>query len=352
MKKSYTMIIAALAVGFTANAQNRGSVNPTTAHPSPIAIHQLPASERATGDTLMYMPLPGYSINSTDAPAFQLVTEDIDMLSPYNAGYAMSFGDYYSTDSSMAGITPTQNNFYHPWETPAPLGNDTAFFWSATSWFSPAGQADNWLMFGPITVPAGGASIKWEDRTNRYRDGYEVLVMDASSISTPITFSDFASATQVFMVTDDAYPSATWAVDTTWEPLSATVPAALNGMTIAVAFHHTANDMDVLRLDDIRVIEGPAGVAEFDNGVKVYQNSPNPANGSTMITYELANNSQVALNIYDVTGKLIENQNIGSQSAGVHKMNYNAANLAAGVYYYSFNVDSNTTSAKKMVVIK
>jgi flagellar hook assembly protein FlgD len=123
-------------------------------------------------------------------------------------------------------------------------------------------------------------------------------------------------------------------------------------MTIAVAFHHNANDMDVLYLDDIRVIEGPAAVAEFENGVKVFQNMPNPTKGESTNTYELANSAQVALNMYDVTGKLIERMDMGTQSAGMHNITYDAANLAAGVYYYSMTVDNNITSAKKMVVIK
>src|ERR1043165_4237517 len=157
MKKSYTMIIAALAVVFTANAQNRGAVGPTSVHQSNTAVYQSSVSTRATGDTLFYCPLPSYSVNSTDAPSFQLVSEDIDMLNTNNPGVPMDFGVVYSTDSTLIGGVPSQDNFYHPWETPAPAGNDPAFFWWATSWFSPVGVADNWLMFGPITVPAGGA---------------------------------------------------------------------------------------------------------------------------------------------------------------------------------------------------
>src|SRR4051812_20485450 len=104
MKKSYTMIIAALAVVCTANAQDKGAVTSSSAHKSNSALHELPSSaSRAAGDTLMWMPPPGYYINPTDAATFAIVTEDNDMLNPNNAGYAMSFGDYYSTDSSMAG---------------------------------------------------------------------------------------------------------------------------------------------------------------------------------------------------------------------------------------------------------
>jgi|SRR6218665_1302346 len=359
MKKSYiTLALAILAFG--ANAQNRGEAQSGAAHKlnGTAKITAMPSTgSRASGDTLMYMPLPGATVNSADAANFQIVTEDLDGFAPYNSGYAMDFGLYYSLDSSLAtGGEPTQDNFYHPWETPAPLGTDTAFFWSATSWFASPNVADNWLMFGPLTVPAGGATLVWYDRTNRYRDGYEVKIADGSIASTPLTFSDFDVSSTVFTETDDAYPSATWAVDTTWELKTVVVPASFNGMSAIFAFHHNANDMDVLRLDEITLVEEAltTGIAasEAVNGIKVAQNMPNPFNNTSTIKYELAENANVVLSVYDVTGKKVAEQAAGQQAAGVHNIEFNATDLSAGVYYYSIKANANTTSAIKMVVIK
>jgi len=362
MKKIYTLI-AATAIVFSANAQQvqiKGTAQTTgTEHRSTAGMHITPmhSSTRAAGDTLMYMPLPGTTINATDAPTFDIVTEDIDGLTTHNAGYATSFGVYYSTDSSIYGqtcptcSTPHGANYYHPWETPAPLGTDTAFFWSATSWFDPAGQADNWLEIGPLTIPATGATLQWYDRTNRYRDGYSVLVSDV--FSTPMTFTDFDAATNIFTVTDAAAPSPTYAVDTTWELISVAIPASFNGMQVAIAFHHNANDMDVLRLDEILLTEGATtGIAEFTNGVKLSQNMPNPFNSTSTINYELQKNAAVVLSVYDVTGKLMVKQNIGEQTSGSHNVRFSTDNLSAGVYYYSLTVNNATTAAMKMVVIK
>ena len=208
MKKIYTLI-AAVAVTFAVNAQEKGAISTSTSsflYNGGAKIVAMPASaSRACGDTLMYMPLPTTSVNATDAPGFTIVREDNDGLTTYNAGYAMDFGLYYSTDSSIYGnacstcSTPHGANFYHPWETPAPLGTDTSFFWSATSWFNPAGVADNWLEFGPITIPATGATLMWYDRTNRYRDGYEVLV--SNTPSAPLSFADFTT----FPVTSNTF---------------------------------------------------------------------------------------------------------------------------------------------------
>ena len=363
MKKIYS-IIAAVAVTFAVNAQEKGAAASTFQSSHPYAgaskITVLPSNGgRALGDTLMYMPLPGTQVNATDAAGFTIVTEDNDGLTPNNAGYAMSFGNYYSTDSSIYGMscatctTPHGANYYHPWETQATAGHvgtyDSTFFWSGTSWFVPAGTADNWLEFGPITIPAGGATIKWFDRFNRYRDGYEVLV--SNTPSSPLSFSDFSTA-PIYTLADDAYPSATWATDTTWLLKSANVPVAYNGQLVSFAFHHTANDMDVIRLDEIFVIEAALGVQEFISGAKLFQNMPNPTNGVSTINYELEKNAQVAFNVYDVTGKVVATENMGEQNSGAHSLNYNSNSLSAGVYYYSLTVNNATTASMKMVVIK
>lgn len=352
MKKIYT-IVAAFAVVLSANAQKGSITNDASVqkYNKGLVKHVINNTTRAIGDTLMYMPLPGYYVNPTDQAAFDIITQDIDQLPTNNAGYAMDFGLYYSTDSSVNGMgQPLQSNFYHPWETPAPAGTDSSFFWSATSWFNPAGQADNWLMFGPLTIPATGATLKWYDRTNRWRDGYKVTV--TTSFSSPLDFGDFNDPA-IFTETDDAFPSATYAVDTTWELKTVSIPATYNGLVVAIAFHHDANDMDVLRLDEITLVEGgTVGVNEFVNGAKFSQNTPNPFGTITTINYELQAASKVTLNVYDVTGKKVIEQNQGELAAGKHAVKVNAENLASGVYYYSLKVNENTTSSMKMVVVK
>src|SRR6476646_3751718 len=126
MKKIYTLI-GFVALAFGANAQNKEAESSVhLSNQRPVA-HVMPSTgTRAAGDTLFYIPLPGYTINSVDAPAFGIVNEDIDG----NITHTGAPGDwaiYYSTDSSIYGsscatcTTPHGANYYHPWETPAPL---------------------------------------------------------------------------------------------------------------------------------------------------------------------------------------------------------------------------------------
>ncbi len=347
MRKRYTVIIA-VSITATLSAQNKltGTLDGSQVITKHLTI--LPMNDnRAIGDTLMWLPSPDVHLrNASDQTTFTIVKEDVDGFNPYMAGETRSFQLYYSTNNSMAGsATPTKFNFYHPWEHPT---GDSSFFYKATSWFTPAGRANNWLMMGPITLPAG-ATLKWLDRTApAYRDGYNVFI--STTVSVPMISTDFTSV-PIYTKTD-SYPSETYVIDTTWTQRSVGIPAIYSARPIYIAFQHNANDMDALYLDEFLVVESTASVPEFSNGAKLFQNTPNPTNGISVVNYELEKSAQVALNVYDVTGKVVCTQIVGEQNSGIHTMDFNAEHLTSGLYYYALKVNNNTTVALKMVVIK
>lgn len=81
------------------------------------------------------------------------------------------------------------------------------------------------------------------------------------------------------------------------------------------------------------------------------QNYPNPFNPSTKISYTLAERSSVTLKVYDVLGKEVANLVNTTQEAGSHTVNFDASNLASGLYIYTLNA-GNFTSSKKMMLLK
>ena len=100
-------------------------------------------------------------------------------------------------------------------------------------------------------------------------------------------------------------------------------------------------------------VSGPTnvGIAPVaNNTLKVAQNVPNPCSSTTYINYELVNNSNVSLEVYDITGKLVYNAGEGNQFAGNHMLTLNTSNLQSGVYFYTLSTgDSRIT--KRMTVI-
>ncbi len=85
------------------------------------------------------------------------------------------------------------------------------------------------------------------------------------------------------------------------------------------------------------------------NLLTVGQNQPNPFTGMTTVNYSLENNAVVTIDVYNVAGAKVMSINEGPQSAGAHKVQINAADLQAGVYYYTFTADGYTVT-KKMIV--
>ena len=79
------------------------------------------------------------------------------------------------------------------------------------------------------------------------------------------------------------------------------------------------------------------------------QNYPNPVKGSTEIVYELANSSDVIIEITDLTGRTVLQFNEGNRPAGKHSLQVNTESLEAGVYFYTLKA-GNFVDTKRMVV--
>ena len=81
------------------------------------------------------------------------------------------------------------------------------------------------------------------------------------------------------------------------------------------------------------------------------QNYPNPFNPRTIISYEISEKSFVSLKIYDVLGNEITVLVNEEKPAGYYEMEFNAAELSSGIYFYKLNTGRNS-EIKKMVLLK
>ncbi|MFW6348055.1 MAG: T9SS type A sorting domain-containing protein, partial [Cyclonatronaceae bacterium] len=83
------------------------------------------------------------------------------------------------------------------------------------------------------------------------------------------------------------------------------------------------------------------------------QNYPNPFNPSTMISYELPESSHIRLRVFNMQGQEVARLAGGYQSAGVHRINFDASALASGVYMYRLEAtDAGVALSRKMTLIK
>ncbi len=89
------------------------------------------------------------------------------------------------------------------------------------------------------------------------------------------------------------------------------------------------------------------------------QNYPNPFNPVTTINYDLPTDGIVTLKVYDILGRELKTLVNEMKTAGYYKIQFNAADLASGAYFYRLVVSpsnhmtaGNFVAVKKCVVLK
>jgi len=86
-------------------------------------------------------------------------------------------------------------------------------------------------------------------------------------------------------------------------------------------------------------------------GIELYQNIPNPTNGSTRIQFFVPEQiSSAVLIIYDNKGAILKRIDISER--GLNFVDLNLTDLSAGYYYYSLLVDGRNAGSKKMSIAK
>jgi hypothetical protein len=85
--------------------------------------------------------------------------------------------------------------------------------------------------------------------------------------------------------------------------------------------------------------------------IDLRQNSPNPFNPVTVISFALADDRHVSLQVYDVMGREVATLVNGIRPAGEHRITFNANGLYAGVYFYRVKT-GDMSITKKMILVR
>ncbi len=98
-----------------------------------------------------------------------------------------------------------------------------------------------------------------------------------------------------------------------------------------------------------------SGINEKINSIpkkySLLQNYPNPFNSTTIIYYQLPKRYRIALQVYNVRGKLVETLFKGWQDTGLHHIAFNAKNLPSGVYFCRLS-GAGLKAMRKMILIR
>ena len=100
-----------------------------------------------------------------------------------------------------------------------------------------------------------------------------------------------------------------------------------------------------------QTIIGGIQTIEIPNYYSLAQNYPNPFNPSTQIKYSVPTPVNVSIKVFDVLGKEVATLVNETKQPGFHTVDFNASNLASGIYFYRIDAGE-FTSVKKMMLIK
>jgi hypothetical protein len=134
--------------------------------------------------------------------------------------------------------------------------------------------------------------------------------------------------------------------------ISAENPGMISLKNVRVADHNLKQNL---------IHELGLTVQAIPKNTVVLQNYPNPFNPETWIPYNLANDADVSIRIYNVSGQLIRRLEIGRKSAGYYVTQSQSAYwdgrnesgelVSSGTYFYTIQAGKFTVT-RKMVLLK
>lgn len=84
---------------------------------------------------------------------------------------------------------------------------------------------------------------------------------------------------------------------------------------------------------------------------EITQNYPNPFNPKTSIDYSISTDGNVAIIVYDITGREVKQVVNEFKPAGYYTSEFDASSLASGIYFYRITTPD-FSQVKKMLVVK
>lgn len=176
---------------------------------------------------------------------------------------------------------------------------------------------------GDARVGAFKMGVNGQDNEAGFGADHSVRINDANRIE--VVFGAFVRADTVY---DDLYD----------EYILATEEGPV------VVRNGGSGDDGVIVSNEEEAIESPQ---EFE----LSQNYPNPFNPTTNINFTLPQATNVSLTVYNVLGQQVARLVNGRLAAGQHSVQFDASNLASGMYLYRIEAGTFTQN-KKMMLIK
>lgn len=264
---------------------------------------------------LLALPVFGFS---------QTFQEDFDGNGPGIAAWTVLDVDGQTPNEAVDFITNGWNRIDRQGANGnygGPAGNYAAM---STSWYTPSGTSNDWLISPQISLTTGSA-LKWDAKAQDadYRDGYKVML----STNGGNTVADFT--VELFSTTGE---------ESEWVTREVSL-AAYTGQTIRVAFVNNSNDMFMLLVDNVKVENLPTAPPACTTIIS-------PANAATNVPANATMSWAAASGASSYDLYLDTNPNPTTLVANVIGTSYSVmTNLSLSTVYYWKVVPKNAAGA-------
>lgn len=144
----------------------------------------------------------------------------------------------------------------------------------------------------------------------------------------------------------------------TWFPFMEGLPEAVLAMHLSISpanqkLRVATHGNGVFQTDLIGNIVSSSIKKDIPSIINLTQNFPNPVINQTIIPFEIAVQSMLSLNIYDVKGRLIQEVITNQQLQGAHQILVNLKHLPSGNYVYQLSgITKNGQSFKQSKLLQ
>jgi hypothetical protein len=93
----------------------------------------------------------------------------------------------------------------------------------------------------------------------------------------------------------------------------------------------------------------PVGNTPVLSGLRVLPNHPNPFSGTTTLEFVLPSVANVAMEVFDVTGRRVWTHRLAQADAGRHVVEFSPASLPSGIYFCRVHAGAETVTRKIVI---
>ncbi|NNG28081.1 MAG: T9SS type A sorting domain-containing protein [Ignavibacteriaceae bacterium] len=239
-------------------------------------------------------------------------------------------------------IDTTLNSSFYILEN---LTNNSIYFWRVRSILG--SEVSNWSTIWSFEVTDAFITMNTPNGGEAWSIGSENVIRWETNIADSVRL-DLLYGQQIVRFIDSTYgnPSAyAWLI-----PTDLTVDTSYK-----IIITSLADPLLVDTSDASFSITPPSGVEivelEIPEDYHLFQNYPNPFNPKTAIEFQLPVRSAVTLKIYDALSNEIAVLVDEEMESGSYKVDFNAVNIASGIYFYRIQAGY-FVQTKKMILMK